>query len=170
MENSITATKEYSIENKYKVLGFNDDECNCDVCGKQELKGTYAIEDLSTGEIFRAGSVCGAKMAGWTKKELISKYKAGEKEKIDNAKKELRESYEYIEYQKACKFLDDEYDEIQRNIAKYWRDEIKRKEFENMERSTKSRLEYLNQFRPNYEKKSFELKIKYGLPEKTYLG
>lgn len=74
-------------ELKYKVLGFNDEQCECDVCGKQELKGTYAIENLSTGEIFRAGSSCGAKMAGWTVKELSSKLKESEKQNLDNAKK-----------------------------------------------------------------------------------
>ena len=165
-----TIIKEYAIEYKYKILGFNDDECNCDVCGKQELKGTYAIEDLSTGEIFRAGSVCGAKMAGWTKKELISKYKAGEKEKIDNAKKEFRQSAEYIAYDNAIQFLNNEDDEIQRNIVKYYKDEIKRKEFESMERSTKSRLEYIEPFRDALEIKRNEIRAKYNLPEKTSLS
>ena len=163
-------TTEYAVEYKYKILGFNDDECNCDVCGRQELKGTYAIEDLSTGEIFRAGSVCGAKMAGWTTKQLVAIYKAGEKEKIDNAKKEFRQSAEYIAYDKAIQFLNNEDDEIQRNICKYYRDEIKRKEFENMERSPKSRLEYIEPFRDALEIKRNEIRAKNNLPEKTSLS
>ena len=170
MENSITPTKEITIEKKYKILGFNDDECNCDVCGKTELKGTYAIEDLSTGEIFRAGSVCGAKMAGWTKKELIKKYKDGEKEKIDNAKKEFWASIEYIQYDNAIEFLHKEYDELERNYFIYAKDELKKQELRNSERTRESRMEYLEPFINEKNKKKQQIIEKYNLPLNSYLG
>ena len=169
MENSITPTKEITIEKKYKILGFNDDECNCDVCGKTELKGTYAIEDLSTGEIFRAGSVCGAKMAGWTKKELIKKYKDGEKEKIDNAKKELRESIEYAQYDNAIKFLYKEDAELERNYFIYANDELKMQELRNSKRTLKSRGEYLEPFVNEMNKKERQIIEKYNLPLNSHL-
>ena len=165
-----TIIKEYAIENKYKVLGFNDDECNCDVCGKTELKGTYAIEDLSTGEILRAGSVCGAKMAGWTKKELMKKYKDGEKEKINNAKKEFWESIEYIQYDNAIKFLHKEQDELEHNYNIYRNDELKMQELRNSERTRESRWEYLDPFINEKNKKKQQIIEKYNLPLNSYLG
>ena len=168
--------REYSKELKYKILGFNDDQCECDVCGKQELKGTYAIEDLASGEIFRAGSTCGAKMAGWTTKELISKYKAGEKEKLETAKKEFRESKEYIEYNKAINFLNDEYDEVQRVLYKRLRDagddkqrDIISIEMRAKERTVRNRLDYLHPFTYALDSKRKELAVKHNLPIKTYL-
>lgn len=163
-----TITREYAIEKKYQILGFNDDQCICDVCGKQELKGTYAMEDLSTGEIFRAGSVCGSKMAGWTTKELVAKYKVGEKEKLSAAKKELRESSEYINYEKALEFLNNEEDEITRKIYNTECQE-KRTELNNSRRTLKSRLDYLEIFSPALKMKREQLVEKYGLKKGYYL-
>lgn len=94
-----------NIENKFKLLGFNDDECECHICGRIELKGTYAIEDLSTGVIFRAGSVCGSKMSGWTTKELVIKLNLLEKQNKDNAYNELKSSIEYINHDKKINEL-----------------------------------------------------------------
>ena len=147
MENSTAPTTEITIEKKYKILGFNDDHCNCDVCGKTELKGTYAIEDLSTGEIFRAGSSCGAKMAGWTKKELMKKYKDGEKEKINNAKMEFQNSKEYINMDTAIEFMNK-----------------KRIGF------CRERVEYLADFNKAKYSKMKEVLTKYNLPLNTYIG
>ena len=59
-------------EKKYQILTFNDSQCICDVCGKSELKGTYVIENLENGEIFRAGSTCGVKLMKTTSKEFKS--------------------------------------------------------------------------------------------------
>ena len=103
---------EYTVSVTYKILGFNDDQCSCDVCGKQELKGTYMMENLITGEIFRAGSSCGSKMAKWTTKELVGRYKAGEKDKIEYARNEFRNSKEYIAYDNALELLNKESDDI----------------------------------------------------------
>lgn len=160
--------KEYTTEKKYKILGFNDDHCECDVCGKQELKGTYAIEDLSSGEIFRAGSTCGANMAGWTTKELISKYKAGEKEKLETAKKEFRNSIEYITYWNELEFLNKENDDIERKLFNC-PDENLRKEIYATKRSFESRMKHLANFSEPMDIKRIEIVAKYGLKSKYSL-
>lgn len=158
----MTTIREYATEKKYRILGFNDDQCSCDVCGKQELKGTYAMEDLSSGEIFRAGSICGAKMAGWTTKELIAKYKVGEKEKLTAAKKELRESAEYIADEKVMDFLNKEEDEINRQIFST-DDQQKRTELHNSKRTFQSRMSLLEPTHKALEQKRKEICMKYGV-------
>lgn len=161
--------REYSIENKFKILGFNDDECTCHVCGKQELKGTYVMEDLSSGEIFRAGSVCGSKMAGWTSKELVAKYKAGEKEKLTAAKKELHESADYINYEKALDFLNKESDNLNALIYAESNQE-KRTELSNNRRTFQSRLDYLRPFGELLESKRKDIVLKYEFKKGIYLS
>lgn len=162
-------TAEYTTEKKYRILGFNDDQCSCDVCGKQELKGTYAMEDLSTGEIFRAGSSCGAKMAGWTSKELVAKYKAGEKEILENAKKEFRNSTEYIAYSNGLDFLNKESDDIQRKLYNC-SDENERKVIRTTERTFESRMEYIQPLSTALDNKRIELVAKYNLRKGYYLN
>ena len=162
-------TAEYTTEKKYRILGFNDDQCSCDVCGKQELKGTYAMEDLSTGEIFRAGSSCGAKMAGWTTKELVAKYKAGEKEILENARKEFRNSAEHIAYNDALDFLNKESDELQRKLYNC-SDENERKALYATERTFESRMEYLKPFSTANDNKRIEIVAKYNLRNGYYLN
>jgi hypothetical protein len=160
---------EYTTEKKYRILGFNDDQCSCDVCGKQELKGTYAMENLSTGEIFRAGSSCGAKMAGWTSKELVAKYKAGEKEILENAKKELRNSAEYIAYNNGLDFLNKESDDIQRKLSTH-PNEADRKIIAATERTFESRMEYIQPLSKALDNKRIELVAKHNLPKGMYLN
>lgn len=43
-----------------RVLGFTDFYNNCDCCGRNNLKGTYAVES-STGYIYHFGSTCVSK-------------------------------------------------------------------------------------------------------------
>jgi hypothetical protein len=160
--NTIT---EYTTEKKYKILGFNDDQCSCDICGKEELKGTYAIEDLASGEIFRAGSTCGAKMAGWTTKELVSKFKQAEKENIEAAKNEFRNSVEYFTYWDAVNFLNKEGDDIERKLFNC-PDENLRKEIYATKRSFESRIKHLNTFSEPMEIKWLEIIAKYGIKNK----
>jgi len=165
----MTTVSEYSIEKKYKILGFNDDQCSCDICGKQELKGTYAIEDLQNGGIIRAGSSCGAKMAGWTSKELVSRYKAGEKENLEAAKKELRSSKEYLEYDAAIEFLRNESDNISIRLFNT-PDQATRTAIALTERTFQSRREYLNPFTTALEIKRAQTVEKYNLKKGTYLS
>lgn len=82
----------------YKIKGFNDEFCNCDVCGRSELKGTFIIENLNTGDIFRAGSNCGSKITGMNKVNLKANLLKVNKENQYLASVELENSLESIEY------------------------------------------------------------------------
>ena len=135
----------------YKILGFNADVCECDVCGKSELKGTYAIEDLETGEIFRAGSTCGAKIAGWSTKVFTKKVKESELAKKEAKEIALRSSIEYIEYQKAIDFLNKESEEF--NIKMSKANEAERYELAKTERTYESRMEILKPLQESLRKR-----------------
>ena len=164
-----TITREYAVEKRFKILGFNDDQCSCDVCGKQELKGTYAMEDLMTGEIFRAGSTCGAKMAGWSTKELVAKYKTAEKEKRDAAQKEFRASAEYAAYNNALDFLNKEEDAVVSKIMNTC-DQEKRNELSATKRTFESRMNYIQNFSRTLEEKRKEILAKYNFTQPIFLS
>lgn len=162
------STSEFETSKKFKIITFNDDQCSCDVCGKAELKGTYLMENLVSGELFRAGSSCGAKMAGWTTKELVAKYKAGEKEKITQAKRELRESAEYIAYEAAGEFLQKENDLLNAKIYNE-REQVKRDELSSLRRDMRSRLDFLRPTIEALKAKRDEINLKFGFKSDYYL-
>lgn len=91
----MTTLKTVEIVKTHKNLGFTDEVTECGCCGRVDLKGTYAIEDLLTGEIMYLGCVCAAKRMNWSKKEFITRYKAEEKEQGEAAKAEFRATPEY---------------------------------------------------------------------------
>jgi hypothetical protein len=86
------------VENVYRNLGFTEEVTACDCCGKVDLKGTYAIENLMTGDIMYFGCVCAANKMNWSKKEFVTKYKAEEKQQNDTAQAEYRNSTEMKSY------------------------------------------------------------------------
>jgi len=55
-----------------KILGFTEETTACDLCGRMELKGTYAIQ-AEDGSIHHLGSSCVKKRFGLTQKEFTSK-------------------------------------------------------------------------------------------------
>jgi hypothetical protein len=130
------------MERKYKILGFNDDQTSCDVCGHPELRGTYAMEDTETGVLFRAGSTCGAKMAGWSIKQLKQIFKAAEKEKADKAKQEFKDTEQYKAHEKALQQL----------------------ELIEPKQTPIKRLQYLQPTADALHNKAIELSTKYNLP------
>lgn len=62
-----------------KILGFTESINMCGCCGKQNLKGTYAIE-IDGGEIQYFGSTCAFKKFGYSEKELKNETKRIEHE------------------------------------------------------------------------------------------
>lgn len=59
----------------YRVLGSNDDETECWLCGRQDLKKTVVLEELDgegngTGRTVRYGVDCAARAAGWTQADV----------------------------------------------------------------------------------------------------
>lgn len=85
-----------SSEKVYKVLGFTDSVTDCGCCGRTELKGTYVMEHIESGEINYFGCVCAAKHQGYTKKEFTTEAKAKLKEVIKQAKNEVMNCEERI--------------------------------------------------------------------------
>src|SRR4026209_2647127 len=85
-------------EKEYRNLGFTEEVTSCDCCGRVDLKGTYAIEDLQTGSIMYFGCVCAAYRMNWSKKEFVTKYKAEEREQTIAAQHEYRQSEEMNNY------------------------------------------------------------------------
>jgi hypothetical protein len=66
----------------YRVKGTTDDVTTCELCGKQELKGTVVLEALDADgnaeEICYFGVSCAAKAAGWTQREVKAGIKAAQ--------------------------------------------------------------------------------------------
>lgn len=60
------------METTFRLLGINDDETNCAVCGRVDLKAVHWLENKATGEVFPAGSSCGPKLLRCTKAEFRS--------------------------------------------------------------------------------------------------
>jgi hypothetical protein len=59
----------------FTVLGTTSDVTSCGLCGREDLKGTIALDHLDddgnrTGDVVYYGSECGARAAGWTVREL----------------------------------------------------------------------------------------------------
>lgn len=80
--NTSTATKAFA------VLGTTDHVTVCWLCGRDELRGTIALDTLDadgnrTGNIVYYGASCGAKAAGWTQKDIKAAAKAADTAKRD---------------------------------------------------------------------------------------
>jgi hypothetical protein len=84
-----------STERIYKVLGFTESVTSCDCCGKQDLKGTYAMEHIESGEISYFGCVCAGKHQGYSKKEFTTEAKIKMSEIVKIAQSELNSTYEF---------------------------------------------------------------------------
>lgn len=59
----------------YRVLGTTDDVTACDLCGRQDLKSTVALQPLDPdggdiGEAVYLGCDCAARATGWTQKDV----------------------------------------------------------------------------------------------------
>lgn len=149
---------------KYKVLGFNDDFCTCMLCGKEELKGTYALENTQTGEIIRAGSTCGAIAAGWTTKELKENLKAAEQENRAKARQEFHTSVEYLTYRSILEQMDKADAELNMLIDKAQGDERQRLiAIKHEQSSPKARWNKIDKAGDKMEIKRQEIQKKYNV-------
>lgn len=59
----------------YRVRGTTSDVTTCELCGREDLRGTVALavldaEGNDTGETVHYGSDCGARAAGWTQADM----------------------------------------------------------------------------------------------------
>lgn len=67
----------------FRVLGTTDDVTTCELCGREELRGTTVLEALDvegngTGELLHYGSSCAARAAGWSTREVVTAAKAAD--------------------------------------------------------------------------------------------
>lgn len=90
----------------FAVLGTTDHVTVCWLCGRDELRGTIALDTLDadgnrTGNVVYYGSSCGAKAAGWTQKEFKAAVKAADQANLDAARAKREE-----ESDRYCKARD----------------------------------------------------------------
>lgn len=52
--------------NELRVLGTNDEQTECDKCGRMELRGTVVIADMDGAEIGRYGTTCAGRILGYS--------------------------------------------------------------------------------------------------------
>jgi hypothetical protein len=74
----------------FNVLGFDEGVQTCDCCDKANLKGTFGIEMIESGEIRYYGSVCVTRNTGYAKKELNAMQREYEAQQLAAAKTEYR--------------------------------------------------------------------------------
>ena len=79
----------------YRIKGTTDEVTTCDLCGRQELKGTVVLIALDAdgnadGDPSYLGTSCAAKAAGWTVRETAAKVK---KVKAAESAAKFREIY-----------------------------------------------------------------------------
>jgi hypothetical protein len=71
----------------FRVAGTSNDVTTCELCGRDELKGTvvlYALDaDGNPEAVEHYGTSCAAKAAGWTQREVKSRAKAADTAKRD---------------------------------------------------------------------------------------
>ena len=66
---------------RYALKGVNDDQHECSVCGRVELKRVMWLVSLDAdgnqeGEAFHCGTTCGAKLLGYTQSKMATKVKS----------------------------------------------------------------------------------------------
>jgi len=79
----------------FRVLGTTDAVNTCDCCGKPNLKVTFAIEMIETGERFHYGSTCVTRNTG---------RKTGELNRMQKQDQQRRESAARYEYKGSSEF------------------------------------------------------------------
>lgn len=76
----------------FRVLGTTDDVTTCELCGRDELKGTIRLGVLDAdgnveGTVYY-GASCGAKAAGWTTKDVRKAATAADRAAAEAARAE----------------------------------------------------------------------------------
>lgn len=79
----MTTTTAPAARKVFKVLGTTQDVTTCDLCGRDELRGTVRLGALDVDgnveDVVHYGSACGAKAAGWTTQEIRKQASAADR-------------------------------------------------------------------------------------------
>lgn len=51
--------------NDLHAVGMNDEQTECDACGRVELRGTVIVHDRDGVEVGRYGTTCASRILGW---------------------------------------------------------------------------------------------------------
>lgn len=86
------------VQKEWKVLGFTEDVTTCDCCGRVDLKGTLALENISSGDINHYGIICGSKISKQTKKDIQEKLIQISADSIKKAQSEFYQTQEKRDY------------------------------------------------------------------------
>lgn len=101
---------------KAKILGFTDDVTECYRCGKQHLKGTYAVE-TPIGDIIYLGSTCIGHVMEYSVKETNAFIKAELRARYLEMNTEIKQATAHITDE--MQNLRDQYD-IERPDVPIW--------------------------------------------------
>lgn len=85
-------------EKKFRVLDTTDSVNTCDCCGKTNLKSTFVIEMIETGEVFYYGSVCVTRNTGRRRIELSRMKDEYDAERLKQAQAEYKTRPEKAAY------------------------------------------------------------------------
>jgi hypothetical protein len=64
----------YDLKN-IQVLGYTTDFCQCECCGKENLRGTVSILDVESGVVLHFGTTCAVKADKYDGLEAAAKAK-----------------------------------------------------------------------------------------------
>jgi len=109
-----------NTEKIYKVLGFVEEVTTCGYCGREELKGTLALENIQDGSIGYYGSTCGAKIAQTTVKILEKELKQAELNNRQAATNEVKASPEYKAMQERREVVNNEHPQTTEEFHASW--------------------------------------------------
>lgn len=78
---------------RYALKGINDEQHECAVCGKVELKRVMWLVALDAdgnqdGDAFHCGTTCGARLLGYTQSKVTTKIK-NYKDEVDRKRRSL---------------------------------------------------------------------------------
>jgi hypothetical protein len=83
----------------FHVLGFTDSVHTCDCCGKSNLKGTFGIQMIDSGDVLYYGSTCVTRNTGKPKKEINQMAREYHEAQVKLARAEYRSTPECAAYQ-----------------------------------------------------------------------
>lgn len=83
----------------YRVLGTTDDVTACELCGREELRGTIVLQPLDSdgghdGDPVHYGAVCGAKAAGWSVSEIRDRANRADRERREAERAERQRQHD----------------------------------------------------------------------------
>lgn len=76
-----------------RPAGMNDEQTECDACGRMELRGTVVVVDEDGNEVGRYGTTCASRVLGvkWTRTQ-VNTVEMGRRQAVVNTIQQARKS------------------------------------------------------------------------------